>query len=210
MQLMGYLMQGLVVLSSDGSGRPVVPTDPPVAPEGYRAASQWVDDGSQIIQTWRLDPVEGTAAEAALALSRMQFMSLPDDAAYGLRALAPEWINGESYTGPDDPGGLVQSRVRYRGRLYKCLQSHVAQEDWTPDAAPSLWAEILPGQAGNTPGDGTIPEWERPGSTNGYATGDRVTHNGVVWESTIDNNVWEPGATGTENLWKQIPTMEDA
>jgi hypothetical protein len=31
-----------------------------------------------------------------------------------------------------------------------------------------------------------------------------VTHNGKTWESLIDNNVWEPGAVGTETLWKEI------
>ena len=33
-------------------------------------------------------------------------------------------------------------RVTYYGTLYKCLQAHTSQSDWTPDAAPSLWAEI--------------------------------------------------------------------
>jgi hypothetical protein len=26
--------------------------------------------------------------------------------------------------------------------------------------------------------------------------GDRVTHNDQTWESTVDNNVWEPGVYG--------------
>lgn len=37
-----------------------------------------------------------------------------------------------------------------------------------------------------------------------YATGDRVTHKGERWISLADNNVWEPGATGTAYLWEQI------
>ena len=28
--------------------------------------------------------------------------------------------------------------------------------------------------------------------------GDRVTHGGRTWVSTIDNNVWEPGVYGWE------------
>ena len=28
---------------------------------------------------------------------------------------------------------------------------------------------------------------------NTRRTGDKVTHNGKTWESTIDNNVWAPG-----------------
>lgn len=31
---------------------------------------------------------------------------------------------------------------------------------------------------------------------------DTVTHNGVVYVSLVDNNVWEPGAEGTESLWQ--------
>ena len=69
----------------------------------------------------------------------------------------------------------------------------MAEADWVPTMAPSLWARILPGQAGSGQ---TVGEWQQPGSTNGYMTGERVTHNGHLWESTADNNVWEPGAVG--------------
>ena len=80
---------------------------------------------------------------------------------------------------------------RYRdGKLYRCLQAHTSQPDWTPDAAPSLWAKVL------IPDPGTIPEWEQPESTNPYMAGDKVTHNGATWVSDIDNNVWEPGVYG--------------
>ena len=39
---------------------------------------------------------------------------------------------------------------------------------------------------------------EQPDSTNPYSKGDKVTHNGKMWVSTIDNNVWEPGVYGWE------------
>lgn len=45
-----------------------------------------------------------------------------------------------------------------------------------------------------------IPEWEQPGSTNPYAKGDKVMHNGKTWQSTTDNNVWEPGVYGWEEM----------
>ena len=45
------------------------------------------------------------------------------------------------------------------------------------------------------PGGEVLP-WEQPESTNPYMTGDRVTHNGKTWQSTVDNNVWEPGVYG--------------
>lgn len=101
---------------------------------------------------------------------------------------------------PWDAAGAyeVGDRVRYADVLYKCLTAHTAQESWTPDVSPSLWAKVL------IPDPSVIPEWEQPGSTNGYSKGDKVTHNGKTWESLADNNVWEPGAVGTESLWKEV------
>ena len=116
---------------------------------------------------------------------------LTDDQASTVINLHPEWASGVSYKQGD--------RRRHKNVLYKCLQNHVFQEDWTPDQAPSLWAKILPGQSGTG-----IGEWEQPGSANPYMKGDKVMHNEKKWESLIDNNVWEPGVVGTENLWKDI------
>lgn len=90
------------------------------------------------------------------------------------------------------------NRVRYDGVLYKVLQDHTSQSDWKPDETSSLYAKVL------IPDSTVIPEWEQPESTNTYMTGDKVTHNGITYESLIDNNVWEPGATGTKDLWKAI------
>jgi hypothetical protein len=81
-------------------------------------------------------------------------------------------------------------RLIYNGTLYKVLQAHSSQPDWTPEAAPSLFARVLAGQ------DGTeIGVWEQPDSTNPYMTGDKAhypTINDPIYESTIDNNVWSP------------------
>ena len=101
---------------------------------------------------------------------------------------------------PWDAAGAyeVGNRVRYADVLYKCLTAHTAQESWTPDVSPSLWAKVL------IPEPSVIPEWEQPGSTNGYSKEDKVTHNGKTWESMVDNNVWEPGVIGTESLWKEV------
>ena len=92
----------------------------------------------------------------------------------------------------------VGDRVKYNGTLYRCLTAHTAQATWTPTDAPSLWAKVL------TDPSGAILPWVQPDSTNPYAKGDKVTHNGKTWESLVDNNVWEPGTVGTENLWKEV------
>lgn len=79
---------------------------------------------------------------------------------------------------------------QYGGKLYRCLQAHTSQSDWTPDASASLWKAI---------GDPTVewPEWSQPiGAGDTYALGDKVSHNGSNWVSAYDNNVWEPGVFG--------------
>lgn len=76
------------------------------------------------------------------------------------------------------------------GKLYRCLQNHTSQETWTPDAAPSLWVGI------SDPAE-EWPAWSQPvGSTDAYAKGAQVSHNGKHWTSDVDANVWEPGVYG--------------
>lgn len=108
--------------------------------------------------------------------------SLPDGEALEVTTLYPDWATDTDYA--------AGFKVQHNGTLYKCLQDHAAQADWTPDAAPSLWAKVL------IPDPDVIPEWEQPDSTNPYSKGDTVTHNGKTWVSDIDNNVWEPGVYG--------------
>lgn len=115
---------------------------------------------------------------------------LTDEQALQVTTLYPLWDATKTYA--------VGDRVRYAGNLYRCLQPHTAQETWNPADAPSLWAQVLTSETGE------ILPWVQPDSTNPYAKGDKVTHIGKTWESLVDNNVWEPGAAGTENLWKEV------
>ena len=85
----------------------------------------------------------------------------------------------------------VGDRVAFAGKLWKVLQAHTSQWEWTPTTAPSLFAEVL-----NPDDPDVIVEWTQPESTNGYPKGQLVLHNGEVWKSDVDNNVWEPGTTG--------------
>lgn len=104
--------------------------------------------------------------------------SLTDEEALERPILFPNWKTGKSYT--------VGTRVRYGGRIFKVLQNHTSQDDWTPSRAPSLFAEILTSETGEP------QEWQQPSSTNPYLTGDRVIYDGIEYESLIDNNVWSP------------------
>ena len=109
---------------------------------------------------------------------------IPDEDALEWPELFPHWERNASYE--------LGDRVRYQGVLYVCLQSHRAFDWWTPTDSPSLWARVL------IPDPDQIPDWVQPESTNPYMTGDKVTHNGSTWISTVDHNVWEPGVYGWE------------
>lgn len=112
--------------------------------------------------------------------------SATDEQALAVPNLYPAWKESKAYVSGE--------RILYNNVLYKVLQDHTSQVDWTPDAAPSLFAKVL------IPDANVIPAWEQPESTNPYMTGDKVTHNDKTWESTCDNNVWEPGVYG----WTEV------
>lgn len=140
-----------------------------------------------------LDPDLFAQIGRAIAFIMGHQTDISDEAVTYFERILPAWTVGENVK-----KGMLRS---YEGTRYRCLQDHTCTAEWTPAEAPSLWTKVLPGQEGS----GTeVGEWEQPGSTNGYAKGDRVTHNGKTWESLIDNNVWEPGVIGTESLWKEI------
>lgn len=109
--------------------------------------------------------------------------SLPDDEAINAMELFPYW-SGEGVEYKTD------DRVRYEDFLFKCLQNHTSQPDWTPTAAVSLWVRV---------DDPSIewPEWRQPvGAQDAYAKGAKVSHNDKHWISDVDANVWEPGVYG--------------
>ena len=108
-------------------------------------------------------------------------ISLNDTDALEAKELFPVW-SGASIE------YKVNDRVRYNSILYKCLQQHTSQEEWTPIAAASLWAKVL------IPDPEVIPDWEQPDSTNPYMRGDKVRFDGHIYESAIDNNIWSPAA----------------
>lgn len=117
---------------------------------------------------------------------QFQVVSLPDEQAILIPSVFPRWDSTVTYQTGD--------RVQYGELLYKCLQSHTAQADWTPDAAVSLWVRI------DDPAE-EWPEWRQPqGAHDAYALGAKVSHNGKHWTSDVAANVWEPGVYG----WTEV------
>ena len=175
-----------VLVVPEGEGRPIVEAQKPSVPDGYTAKESYADAGDSIQQVWTLVPNQGAETDAAVALAKIQAQALDDADAVKVPALYDEW----SGDGVEYKKG---QRLRFQGLLVKVLQDHTSQPDWAPNAAPSLFSVILPGQEGSGVEVGV---WQQPGSTNGYSTGDRVIHDGHLWESTQDNNVWKPGDVG--------------
>lgn len=107
-------------------------------------------------------------------------ITLDDETALTGVELFPMWAIGVAYA--------VDDRVQHGGTLYKCVQAHTSQENWTPDATPALWVIVTVEE---------WPEWIQPtGAQDAYAKDAKVTHNGERWISDVDSNVWEPGVYG--------------
>lgn len=108
--------------------------------------------------------------------------SLSDDDALEGIELYPTWGINITYA--------INDRIRYNEKLYKVVQAHTSQSDWTPDITPALYTEVAP--------PGVIPVWKQPtGAQDAYNTGDKVHYpdeEGPVYESLIDANIWSPEA----------------
>lgn len=100
------------------------------------------------------------------------------------------------YLYPQWEAGILVSmyeRYRYGETLYKCVQAHTTQADWTPDVTPALWVVVSLDE---------WPDWVQPtGAQDAYAKDAKVSHNGKHWISDVAGNVWEPGVYGwTESV----------
>lgn len=122
--------------------------------------------------------------EATLRAVRQMFASqaeeLTDEEALEVAAIYPAWA--------DQIGKQVAAGVRlwYNGHLYRTIQPHTPQADWTPDTTPALYTEVSVVE---------WPEWVQPtGAQDAYNTGDKVTFEGAHYVSLIDGNIWSPTA----------------
>ena len=110
-------------------------------------------------------------------------ISLSDEDALEGIELYPLWKTDTAYS--------IGDRIRYEDTLYKCVQAHTSQADWTPNLTPALWTEVSIDE---------FPEWKQPtGAQDAYNKGDKVSHNGKHWVSNVDANVWEP-----PTLWSEL------
>ena len=149
------------------------------------AAAGWLPYEPPVIPPQpQTDPDMGEMMEAVKRMLANSTESLSDEDALNVAALFPTWVSkmGQAVN--------IGERLWYDGRLWKVIQPHTVQEDWTPDTAVSLFVEV------------SIEEWplwvQPTGAHDAYNTGDKVSHNETHWVSTIDANTYEPGVYGWE------------
>lgn len=105
-------------------------------------------------------------------------ISLTDEDALQAVELFPQWVTGHAY--------VVDERLQYNGVLYRVVQAHTSQADWTPDITPALFVVVSLNE---------WPEFVQPtGAHDAYNKGDKVTFEGKHYISMIDGNVYSPTA----------------
>ena len=104
--------------------------------------------------------------------------SLTDEDALQAVELFPQWVVGNAY--------VVGERLQYNGVLYRVVQAHTSQADWTPDITPALFVVVSLDE---------WPEFVQPtGAHDAYNKGDKVTFEGKHYISLMDGNVYSPTA----------------
>lgn len=183
---------GLVVAFEQGNSENYFETDSVEAAMEY--FNMYLKDNTLYIKTKEEQALNviGVQNEDAVAVrSALDTMlsTIPDDAIESVAVLFPQWKENVSY--------VVGERVRYGANIYKVLQAHISQVDWTPDRATSLFAGLLTNEVSDE-----ILEWMQPDSTNAYGIGDKVLFENRIYESVIDNNIWSPADYVAG--WKEI------
>lgn len=126
------------------------------------------------------------AAEQFRKALQMFATSLSDEKAMEVATIYDPWTVGKSYT----VGEFVTYGTNSVGdpQLYKVVQAHTSQADWTPDATASLYSAIGLDDKG-------YPVWSQPtGAHDAYNMGDIVDYNGTLYKSLINGNVYSPDA----------------
>lgn len=110
--------------------------------------------------------------------------SLTDDQAMEVPMIFDEWEIGKAYR----TGDYITYGKNSVGDplLYKVVQDHTSQADWTPDITASLYDVIGLDDSG-------YPVWSQPtGAHDAYNAGDIVNYNGALYKSLVDGNVYSP------------------
>ena len=118
---------------------------------------------------------------------QMFAFTLNDEQAMEVATIYPVWMTDTQYK-VNDIRSYGENEVG-DPQLYRCVQAHTSQDDWTPDISASLWTPI-------GLGPDQVPVWSRPtGAHDAYNIGDRVhypTASDSIYRSLIDGNIYSP------------------
>ena len=129
-------------------------------------------------------PTQDAVTAAVTQMLSAETETLPDEDALAVAALFPTWLSKVEKAEAGGQGVKAGERLWYDGKLYRVVQPHTPQRDWTPDATPALFTEISIEE---------WPEWVQPtGAHDAYNKGDKVTFEGAHYVSLIDGNVYSP------------------
>ena len=86
-------------------------------------------------------PLTSEEVTAMLIRQQINTLAVDDQTALRMTEFYPEWTSGQGYT--------AAYKVRYGGKLWRCVQAHTAQSGWEPSTATaSLWEQICETHAG--------------------------------------------------------------
>lgn len=79
-------------------------------------------------------PLSESEVSRMLITAQINTLAVDDQTALRMREYYPEWAAGQAYA--------VGYKVQFGGKLYKVVQAHTSQADWTPDTAATLFERI--------------------------------------------------------------------
>lgn len=149
------------------------PSDEQIAEAGWQVYTP-----PPVIPTPQTEPGYEEVVDAVKKMLSSSIENLTDEEALEVAALYDTWI---SKVGQQVSAG---ERLWYNEKLYKVLQPHTVQSDWTPDVSTSLFVEV------------TIEEWppipENIPAEAPWMKGDKGTWKGEHYICDMDNCVWNP------------------
>lgn len=112
--------------------------------------------------------------------------SLTDADALESVELFPPWKEETEYQ--------TDERVQHGGKLYRVVQAHTSQRDWTPESTPALFMKVSVEE---------YPEYVAPsGAQDAYNEGDKITFKGKHYVCRIDGTVFSPAEY--PQAWEEV------
>lgn len=90
----------------------------------------------EVVMSQEGSPEDENVQQAVVTLAKMQAKDLDDEQAVEVKYLFDAWDgDGHEYS--------VGDRVLYDDLLYKVIQAHTSQPDWTPDTSDKHWVNTI-------------------------------------------------------------------